>query len=181
MSKKNTKERIAEISFQLFLDKGYRDTSMADLVKAAKLSKGAFYHYFNNKEELYQEVLNRYFIAYYKQVDWNAVGEMSVAEIEQSVKAFYRSFIPEILALTTKGMSRYFILFFEAYDKYPLFKQEVQAFYNQLKTVLVKQLTEEKHPNPSQEAIGLVAKYEGLIFWLAVFPEQDIEKLLERL
>jgi AcrR family transcriptional regulator len=179
MSKVDTKAFITEISFKLFLDKGYNQTSMADLVRATKLSKGAFYHYFKNKEELYQEVLNRYFIAYYKNIDWNAVKKMSVAEIKIMTEQFYKSFIPEILSLTPKGMSRYFILFFEAYENYPIFKNEVRTFYEQLKTILVRQLEKEGIKNPISEATKLISKYEGLIFLLAVFPEQNIHDLLK--
>lgn len=178
MDKQATKHRIIETAFQLFLDQGYADTSMSNLVHATQLSKGAFYHYFKNKEELYQEVLNRYVISYYKQIDWNALKQLNSSQIEQAVVEFYQSFIPEILALTTKGMSRYFSLFFEAYERYPYFKQEVQLFYTQLKDVLVEQLEREKAPNPAIQATQRIAKYEGLMFWIAVFPEQKITPFL---
>lgn len=79
---------------------------MSDLVNETELSKGAFYHYFKNKEELYRVVINRYFISYYEQVDWTTLEELSVAEIEMMIEAFYKNFIPEILSLTKKGISR---------------------------------------------------------------------------
>ncbi len=136
MSKTNSKALITEIAFKLFLETGYWRTSMSDIMKAASLSKGALYHHFSSKENLYQEVINRYFISYYKGVDWDEIKNMDLAEIEASIQGFYLSFIPEIQALTKKGMSRYFILFFEAYDIYPLFKSEVQNFYSQFKAIL---------------------------------------------
>lgn len=175
MDKQATKDRIIETAFQLFLDQGYANTSMSNLVHATQLSKGAFYHYFKNKEALYQEVLNRYVISYYKAVDWEVLKQLNSTQIEQAVVAFYQSFVPEILALTTKGMSRYFSLFFEAYEQYPYFKQEVQQFYTQLKNLLVEQLKREETPNPTIQATQLIAKYEGLMFWIAVFPEQKMD------
>ena len=39
MSKKDTREFIMETAFKWFLDKGYRNTSMSDLVTATQLSK----------------------------------------------------------------------------------------------------------------------------------------------
>lgn len=178
MNKKDTKGFILETAFKLFLDKGYRNTSMSDLVSESQLSKGAFYHYFKNKEELYQEVINRYFISYYDQVDWNAVDEMSVVEIKTMIEEFYKSFIPEILSITNKGMSRYFILFFDAYEEYPVFKEKVRTFYERLKISLVKQLINENAKNPIQDATDFITKYEGLVFWISVFPEQNIGDLL---
>ena len=175
MSKKDTREFIMETAFKWFLDKGYRNTSMSDLVIATQLSKGAFYHYFKNKEELYQEVVHRYFISYYKQIDWNLFTDKTVAEMEGMIQEFYRSFVPEILSLTPKGLSRYFILFFEAYEEYPEFRQEVRTFYEQLREILEAQLSKEGNVNPSLAAVHLIAKYEGFMFWVAVFPEQNIE------
>ncbi len=180
MVKRDNKNFIIETSFIFFLDKGYRNTSMSDLVNETKLSKGAFYHHFKNKEELYQEVINRYFISYYKEVNWDAMQELSVTEIENVIKEFYKSFIPEIVALTPKGMSRYFIIFFEAYDEYPLFKTEVRLFYDKLKSILIQQYKNENIDNPVYEATNLITKYEGLIFWLSVFPEQNIDDLLKK-
>ena len=180
MKNNDTKEFIIETSFKLFLDKGYTNTSMSNLVTETKLSKGAFYHYFKNKKELYQEVIHRYFISYYQQVNWNELKAMNSIELELMIKEFYLTFIPEILSLTKKGMSRYFIMFFEAYDEYPEFKEEVRFFYEELKRVLIVQFKKEKKENPILEATNLVAKYEGMIFWVSVFPEQKIEDLLDK-
>lgn len=44
-----TRVHIMRRAFVLFVDKGYESTSMNDLVRASGLSKGAFYHYFDNK------------------------------------------------------------------------------------------------------------------------------------
>jgi len=77
-------------------------------------------------------------------------------------------------------MSRYFIMFFEAYDEYPEFKEEVRFFYEELKRVLIVQFKKEKKENPILEATNLVAKYEGMVFWVSVFPEQKIDDLLAK-
>lgn len=58
-----TKEHIILTSFKLFLQKGYKEVTMAMLVKATGLSKGAFYHYFENKEQLFIETLDNLFFS----------------------------------------------------------------------------------------------------------------------
>ena len=48
-------ERRAEIidcAIALFFEKGYEATTIADILERTKLSKGAFYHHFESKEEL---------------------------------------------------------------------------------------------------------------------------------
>lgn len=176
-----TKNIIIEISFKLFLDKGYKNASMSDLVKATKLSKGAFYHHFKNKETLYQEVIDTYFLAYYSQIDWKSLNNLSVSEIELMIKEFYNSFIPEIMAITEKGMSRYFIMFFEAYETYPKFKDIVRKFYKELKIRLTKEYKKKGIKKPEIEAIRLITKYEGILFWFAIYPEEKANKMIAEL
>ena len=43
----------------LFLQKGYQNTTLQDIIDATKLSKGAVYHHFRSKEELAQRVGDR--------------------------------------------------------------------------------------------------------------------------
>lgn len=47
-----TRKLIVEKAFLQFYQKGYRSTSVNDIMKATGLSKGAFYHNFKNKDEL---------------------------------------------------------------------------------------------------------------------------------
>jgi TetR/AcrR family transcriptional repressor of nem operon len=51
-----TRHHIVEKSMQLFALKGYFNTSIADIVKAAGLTKGGLYGHFRNKEEIWYAV-----------------------------------------------------------------------------------------------------------------------------
>ena len=48
----NTKKLIIDTSFDIFYKKGYHNTSIPDIMKKTKLTKGAFYHHFNNKIDI---------------------------------------------------------------------------------------------------------------------------------
>ncbi|WP_338759296.1 TetR/AcrR family transcriptional regulator [Bernardetia sp. ABR2-2B] len=61
MTKNLTKENILISSFRVFLEKGYEKATLNELVKASKVSKGAFYHYFKGKEELFDATIEKYF------------------------------------------------------------------------------------------------------------------------
>jgi AcrR family transcriptional regulator len=54
------KMELVEIAEKLFLDKGYEETSVEDILKASGLSKGGFYHYFKSKEEVLAESINQF-------------------------------------------------------------------------------------------------------------------------
>lgn len=56
-----TKEMIIEVANQQFQTKGYQHVSMRSLAKELQCSHGALYYHFNNKAELFYEVVSRYF------------------------------------------------------------------------------------------------------------------------
>ncbi|MBL8967929.1 MAG: TetR/AcrR family transcriptional regulator [Spirochaetaceae bacterium] len=61
---KTSRERLMAIAFRLFLAKGYDNTTMADLVAASGLSKGAFHHYFPRKEDLWTACVEHFFLGF---------------------------------------------------------------------------------------------------------------------
>lgn len=58
---KDSKEQILKTSLLLFLQKGFKEVTMNEIVKSSGFSKGAFYHYFSSKEEVFKEVIEVYF------------------------------------------------------------------------------------------------------------------------
>src|ERR1700693_3930797 len=56
----STSERLIFAAIQLFWEKGYANTSMSDLLAAAKANSGSFYHFFPSKEDLLLAVVDRY-------------------------------------------------------------------------------------------------------------------------
>ncbi|NLJ38159.1 MAG: TetR/AcrR family transcriptional regulator [Candidatus Atribacteria bacterium] len=60
--KKPREERIEEIlnaATEVFLKKGYHNTTMEDIINATTLSKGGFYYYFKSTKEIFFRVLDR--------------------------------------------------------------------------------------------------------------------------
>lgn len=53
-------EKVIAAAMQLFWEKGYSDTSMAELLKATGLTKGSFYNAFGSKYELFQKAIVKY-------------------------------------------------------------------------------------------------------------------------
>ncbi|MBZ4682859.1 MAG: hypothetical protein PWP46_964 [Fusobacteriaceae bacterium] len=53
MDKLDTKQLIIATFYKLIAEKGYDKASINDLVKETNLSKGAIYHHFNNKDDIF--------------------------------------------------------------------------------------------------------------------------------
>jgi TetR/AcrR family transcriptional repressor of lmrAB and yxaGH operons len=60
MEKKGTKHRILETSRRLFLEKGYAETGLNQIVQEAETVKASLYQHFESKEELGREILKLY-------------------------------------------------------------------------------------------------------------------------
>lgn len=50
------KDKLTEQSIQLFVKKGFTETSIQDIVDALGVTKGTFYYYFTSKEELLMNI-----------------------------------------------------------------------------------------------------------------------------
>ena len=55
-----TRERILAAAEPLVLESGFAGTSLDDILKAAKLTKGAFFHHFKDKDDLAGALVKRY-------------------------------------------------------------------------------------------------------------------------
>jgi AcrR family transcriptional regulator len=51
-----TKQRIFDAASQLFFDKGYEQTTVSEIIEAAKTNKGSFYHHFEDKKHLAYDI-----------------------------------------------------------------------------------------------------------------------------
>lgn len=52
-----TKDRILGTAFDLFISKGYGNTSMGDIIRESGISKGGLYHHFESKYDLARSCL----------------------------------------------------------------------------------------------------------------------------
>lgn len=58
--RKKTRGNILENALKLFADKGYHGTSMSDIAKAADVSKGLAYNYFESKQKLIEALFGSF-------------------------------------------------------------------------------------------------------------------------
>lgn len=111
----NTQETILTQSFQLFLNEGYKEVSINKIINKCNISKGAFYYHFETKEDLYQQVLDRFFFNYFNDADFIYDEKLS---FEEKLHHFIISFVTpyeELLTLTSRNdLIYYFRFLFQA-------------------------------------------------------------------
>jgi len=63
------RQHIIDVAKSLMTHKGYTAVGLMEVLKAAGVPKGSFYHYFTSKEEFGQALLDEYFQEYIGRVD----------------------------------------------------------------------------------------------------------------
>lgn len=58
MKNNERKQELLKIAYNMFLMKGYDNTSIDDIINEAKIAKGTYYYYFESKEETLEELIN---------------------------------------------------------------------------------------------------------------------------
>jgi AcrR family transcriptional regulator len=60
MGGKDTRTRIVEAAMELFWEKGYGSTSIADILSRSQVNSGSLYHFFPGKQDVLLAVLENY-------------------------------------------------------------------------------------------------------------------------
>ncbi len=69
MAKQDTKSLLLDHGMRLMLGRGYHHTGIHDVLVAAGVPKGSFYHHFKNKEDFGLQVVDRYADDGYAEID----------------------------------------------------------------------------------------------------------------
>lgn len=94
---KDTKDYIIDEAFKLFLNHSYEAVSISVISEAIGLTKGALYHHFKNKEELFKAVIDKHLIISSVEIDINTITlkEYTEASIQQTRKILTTLFSQE--------------------------------------------------------------------------------------
>lgn len=76
-----TKDYIIDEAYKLFLNCNYDSVSINDISKAIGLTKGALYHHFKNKEELFKAVIEKYLALPAMEIDYRDISLLSYNEL----------------------------------------------------------------------------------------------------
>ncbi|HVI45855.1 MAG TPA: TetR/AcrR family transcriptional regulator [Chitinophaga sp.] len=125
----DSREHILFTSLKLFLQNSFKDVTMKQIVEQSGLSKGAFYHYFTSKEQVFEEAL-KYF--YPDMVINDLIGLP-----EGSLKLFYKEVLRKLEENKKRSAkllsgnedqpfnANYYYLIFDAVKILPHFKEKL--------------------------------------------------------
>lgn len=126
----DTRELIIQNSFILFLKNGIKEVSIKEIIKSCNLSKGAFYHHFESKEQVYMEVLNRFFFSYFKKQNVYYSTKLTLVEkLERFEKSFLDPYEEIAGLLKTNQLTAYFRFLFQAASNFEITRKRVNIHF----------------------------------------------------
>lgn len=135
----DSREHILFTSLTLFLQKSFKEVTMKEIVDKTGLSKGAFYHYFSSKEQVFEEVISHFFKEILV-VDYNRFSQESLYSFYADVLGQYeknRSAIAKTISVNEESTftNNFYYLLFDAMRMLPGFKAlQQQQQKEELKT-----------------------------------------------
>lgn len=94
--KEEKQDRIIQAALDEFTANSFGEASITSIVKKAEISRGSFYQYFGNKENLYQYLVNRLYMEH-RQDLYETIQSHS-GNLYDSLIDFYDRYIDEVMA-----------------------------------------------------------------------------------
>lgn len=146
---------------------------MSELVSASGLSKGAFYHYFSSKEELYHYTIEKFFLRFLDDFNMRYEESISLRNNLKSLFKQYSSISEEFKDILKEGIGfSNYMLFLKEALRHGHFKKRLAVYYRsytndlanwfqkgQLKREIKENLNSEtlaKHITYLMEGMGLL-------------------------
>lgn len=159
-----TRTRIEQTAMRLFAEKGYDSTGVAEICQSAEVSKGAFYHHFPSKQELFLGLLGEWL----QGVDQGLAGASREAASVPDALLAMAAQMREIFA-AADGRVQIFLEFWNQARHDPeIFRAFVAPFrrYQEFFAGIVRRGTEEgsfRQLDPQAAGLALVALAVGMI------------------
>ena len=187
----NTKELIVEKTLKLILDKGTIDISISEIRNATGITTGGIYYYFSDKNEIFEEILQKYMVDYIK-IDFekitlegsskNRIHDALFHILDHFIKGVEIESINEkinyssvILLLTPKGY---------AHEEVNRIISQIEKDIKMFLAVLVedgKRQNEIRHDFSTENIVdSLYIIYMGIQYYWLIFPNDDINSMFEK-
>lgn len=128
--KKEKKEQIAIRALELFAIRGYDNTSISDLQYSLDMGRGTLYYYYKDKDELFSDVLDRYFLTP-KQRCLDLPDTVTINQMIDALLSYLYSLEALLEEFEHKNLntSNVISLMYTAYNRFPELYRKANRIY----------------------------------------------------
>lgn len=174
------RQQIIEATAVLMHSKGYGNTKLSDILDAAQIGKGQFYHYFSSKHELGLAVMDHFFS------NWNQLLLENILSSQKDAKIKIDDMLEWIVNQHKRNQAKCGCMFgnlaIEMSEHDEVFRQRLEFVFEKWVDKLKPVLAELVSPFPVKDADidklahGIIAMIQGGI--LLMKSKQDIHVLI---
>jgi len=174
--RKTSREKILSVALELFAKKGFHATSISQIAKKAKISKGLMYNYFASKEKLLDEII---------QEGFNSLADLKYedkrgADPEKQLEDFIDAILDNLYSNFSYWQLYIALLIHPEIQK--KFEKKMQRFRDEFIKTVASLFRKLNVKNPELEAFLLGTFFDGLVlnFMVAedLFPVKKIKEAL---
>ena len=138
---KERKEQIIYKALELYLLHGYENVSITDLQSALDMGRGTMYYHFRNKDEIYVEIVNRFFLRP-KQEMLRLPDDIRVPGMIDALLRYFRFLESNLMELENKNIntSNVIMLLYTAYHRFPELHRKAHRLYASEQTMWMRAL-----------------------------------------
>ena len=127
---KDRKELIIYKALELYLINGYENVSITDLQSALDMGRGTMYYHFKNKDEIYVEIVNRFFLRP-KQEMLRLKEDIRVPDMIEALLRYFRFLEESLMEFEQRNIntSNVIMLLYSAYHRFPELYRRAHRLY----------------------------------------------------
>lgn len=168
-----SRQKILDSSLELFGTKGYKSTTIADIVKKAGISKGLIYHYFDSKEDILKQLVD-----FFMEGGGAKVEELLKGTPKEQLAAIIDWFFLEMRE-NEHQWALFLNLTVQVHD-FDFIHDMATQKANGYVTMFTELFQELGYKNPTAEARILGALFDGIGMQYYVFNDKDYLEQMEQ-
>ncbi len=173
-TKEERKIEIMDAALEVFVKKGYAESRMDDIVQLSGLSKGAIYHHYSSKDELFLSLVDHWEMNFFP----NFRGRL---EDGASASDLLRGFAEEIIKEFTKRRHIFLaeLEFWSLANKNEKVRERIKILYQHLLDLFKKVIErgietgEFREINSDITALSILTSFQGVI-WFTIFDHNKL-------
>ena len=173
MSKENSKNQILKAALKIFVVNGYSNTKMDDVAEEAGFSKGAVYHHFSSKDDLFFSLIDYWETSFLPKFYSNNYSNVSLVKVLKELASE--------VASNFKNKKYLFLAELEIWalsNRDSKVRERTKKLYNKMLSHLENIFTnaindgEYKNIDPGMAAMAVMTSMQGVI-WFSIFDHKN--------